>query len=86
MLQEALNCRTKRILTSSHPCVNKAIIIACYTTADADRVVRLFYVWEGEATMRKLFRALERVSAVLDFATHLIKLALLVVQVVAVFA
>jgi hypothetical protein len=36
--------------------------------------------------MRKLFRAMERVSAALDVATRLVKFALLVAQVVAVFA
>jgi hypothetical protein len=36
--------------------------------------------------MRKLFRAMERVSAVLDVATRLVKFALLVAQVVAVFS
>jgi hypothetical protein len=36
--------------------------------------------------MRRLFRALERVSSVLDRATRLVKFALLVAQVVAVFA
>ena len=36
--------------------------------------------------MRKFFRALERVSTILDFATRVVKFALLVAQVVAVFA
>ncbi len=36
--------------------------------------------------MSRFFRALERAAALLDVATRLIKFALLVVQVVAVFA
>ena len=77
--------KAKRTLTSSGPVFNKVITIACYTPGDA-KERQAISVWEGEATMRKLFRALERVSSVLDFATRLIKFALLVAQVVAVFA
>jgi len=35
--------------------------------------------------MSRFFRALERASAILDVATRLVKFALLVVQLVAVF-
>ncbi len=36
--------------------------------------------------MRKFFRLLERASAILEVATRVVKLALLVAQLVAVFA
>jgi hypothetical protein len=36
--------------------------------------------------MRRFFRALERAATLLDVATRLVKFALLVMQVVAVFA